>query len=134
MEPTLDREIIGQPQTKKPDAAQEPAGRWVPLLEFAHAKSVSLSTLRRYIKANKIQFKLDRGRYFIFDTDPVPAPKVGSLNGTTPTTPNGTGATVAAFEELKRLQLELQQARKEIAELKMLVAFYEDKYTHGPSA
>jgi len=39
---------------------------WLPLTEYAVRSGVSLSTIRRKIKTNSIQFRLDRGRYLIF--------------------------------------------------------------------
>jgi len=49
--------------------------QWVPLLQFAARKGISMSTLRRRIKSNKIKYQLRNGRYFILDdvdamTDP----------------------------------------------------------------
>jgi hypothetical protein len=81
---------------------------WIPLVEYAHKKDISLSTLRRHIKAGKIPYKVDQGRYLLFDDAPhssdMPAPSI---------------------------QMQLQQAREEIAELKTLIAFYEER-THHP--
>lgn len=78
---------------------------WIPLVEYAHKKDISLSTLRRHIKAGKIAYKVDQGRYLLFDDTP---------GDSTPS-----------------LQMQLQQAREEIAELKTLIAFYEER-THHP--
>jgi len=41
--------------------------QWVPLLQFAARKGISMSTLRRRIKSNKIKYQLRNGRYFILD-------------------------------------------------------------------
>lgn len=90
---------------------------WVPLVEYSVKSGVSLSTLRRQIKANKIQHKIDGGKYFIFDSDHL----------------RGSGATVAnretrdSSEAVSRLVSDLRQAQEEISELKMLVALYEEK-------
>jgi hypothetical protein len=85
------------------------AADWIPLVEYAHKKDISLSTLRRHIKAGKIPYKVDQGRYLLFDD----APRASS-------------DSVAPS-----LQMQLQQAREEIAELKTLIAFYEER-THHP--
>ncbi len=82
-------------------------GQWLPLMEYAVKNSVSLSTLRRYIKANKVQYKIEDGRYLIFD-----------------------GAFVENSDTsrvVSKLSSELQRAQEEIAELKTLIAFYEEK-------
>lgn len=44
---------------------------WLPLAEYSMKHKVSISTLRRRIKAEDIQCRLDDGKYFIFDTDPT---------------------------------------------------------------
>jgi hypothetical protein len=68
-------------------------------MEYATKNSVSLSTLRRYIKAGKVEYRLEEGRYLIWDTAEAPSPLVS----------------------------ELRDAQEEIAELKMLVAIYEEQ-------
>jgi hypothetical protein len=96
-----------------------PAGQWVPLLEYAVRKGVSLSTLRRYIKAEKIIFKNENGRYLIWDssdsTDCIDrAPRS------------------SADADVSGLQDSLKRAQEEIAELKMLIALYEEKLPGAP--
>lgn len=44
---------------------------WLPLAEYSMKHKVSISTLRRRIKAEDIQYRLDDGKYFIFDVDPA---------------------------------------------------------------
>jgi hypothetical protein len=82
-------------------------GIWLPLIDYALRNKVSLSTLRRQIKANKIPHKLENGKYLIWD----PNKKQNSEN------------FPLSAEALK---LELLKAREEIAELKTLIAFYEE--------
>jgi hypothetical protein len=81
-----------------------PAKDWIPLLDYALKKGVSLSTLRRHIKAGKIPFKVEDGRYLLFDD---------SRDDINPS--------------LARLEEDLQRAQEEIAELKTLIALYEEK-------
>lgn len=40
---------------------------WLPLAEYSMKHKVSISTLRRRIKAEDIKYRLDDGRYMIFD-------------------------------------------------------------------
>jgi len=40
---------------------------WLPLTDYSTKYRVSVSTLRRKIKAEDIQFKLDDGKYYIID-------------------------------------------------------------------
>jgi hypothetical protein len=42
---------------------------WVPMLNYSLKHKVSLSTLRRRIKAQLIDFKLEAGRYLIKDVE-----------------------------------------------------------------
>lgn len=52
-------------------------GEWLPLLNYSTKHGVSLSTLRRRIKAATIEFKLESGKYFILDDKPqAPSPAV----------------------------------------------------------
>lgn len=82
----------------------ESSGQWLSLMEYAMQNDVSLSTLRRHIKAQKVRYRSENGRYFIWQSS---APQIRT-------------------EGSSELQKQLQKAQKEIAELKTLVAFYED--------
>lgn len=42
---------------------------WLPLAEYAMAKGVSISTVRRKIKSNAVQYKMQNGRYMISVAD-----------------------------------------------------------------
>lgn len=42
---------------------------WLPLAEYSMKHKVSISTLRRKIKAEDIQYRLDDGKYFILELD-----------------------------------------------------------------
>lgn len=75
---------------------------WMPLLEYAVQTGMSVSTVRRYIKANKIAYKLENGKYFIH---------------------NPGGKAKGPILD----QTELVQAQNQINELKMLIAIYEEK-------
>lgn len=43
---------------------------WLPITDYSAKHKVSISTLRRRIKANEINFRFDDGKYFIMD-EPV---------------------------------------------------------------
>ena len=89
-------------------------GEWLPLMEFATRNSVSLSTLRRQIKSGKIEYRSEGGKYLIWNTTP-PVVSAASLGQ------SGDGGQIA------ELQIQLKKAREEIAELKTLLAFYEEQ-------
>ena len=86
------------------DPQSKSEGTWLPLVEYATKKNISLSTLRRYIKADKVVYKVEQKRYLLWDESPA------SHQG-----------------EVYRLQRELKKAHEEIAELKTLIAFYEEQ-------
>ena len=44
---------------------------WLPLAEYSLKNKVSISTLRRKIKASDIQYRLDDGKYLILDSEAV---------------------------------------------------------------
>jgi len=92
---------------------------WIPLVEFSVQKGISLSTLRRYIKANRIPWKLVEGRYLVMDDGTFVAPRNHD-----PKSQNA--GDIEA--RLKNVEQELTAANEEIAELKTLVAFYEEKW------
>lgn len=43
---------------------------WLPLVDYSNKYRISISTLRRRIKLESIQFKLDGGKYYIVDESP----------------------------------------------------------------
>lgn len=90
------------------------SGAWVPLMEYALKNAVSLSTLRRYIKANKVVYKVVEGRYLLWD-ERASQPQVE---------PEKEPPELQDF--VSQLQKDLRKAKEEIAELKTLIAFYED--------
>ncbi|QDK39543.1 hypothetical protein DOE51_19035 [Bdellovibrio sp. NC01] len=48
----------------------ETYGSWLPLTDYSTKHKISVSTLRRRIKANDIKFRFEDGKYFIMD-EPV---------------------------------------------------------------
>jgi len=92
---------------------------WIPLVEFSVRTGISLSTLRRYIKSNKIPWKLVEGRYLVQDDGSLKALRKKSIPLATPKDTES---------RLKHLEKELIAAHEEIGELKSLVALYEEKW------
>jgi hypothetical protein len=52
------------------------ANHWLPLTEYALRSGMSISTLRRKIKSNSIEYKMEEGRYLIRSDDLEDAPSV----------------------------------------------------------
>ncbi|MBS1959152.1 MAG: hypothetical protein JST80_06770 [Bdellovibrionales bacterium] len=104
------------------------SGDWIPLVEFSVQKGISLSTLRRYIKANKIPWKLVDGRYLVMDDGTFSAPRNHDPKGVALIVSHDHLATNVE-ERIQNLESALSAANEEIAELKTLVAFYEEKWS-----
>ena len=105
-------------------------GDWIPLMDYAMKKGVSLSTLRRHIKANKIKYRVENGRYLLWDSEPgVSVPTDLPARVVMPSAqPARTDLQSSMLQsKFQRLERDLQKAQEEIAELKMLVAIYEEK-------
>jgi hypothetical protein len=130
---------------------------WLPLTEYALRSGMSISTLRRKIKANSIQFKMEDGRYLIHcDELPEDAPiHQGFVSSDrTRTIPVALAQETAFLEEneLEKISQELRQYKTEdsmrwralearvtglakkldlfveqMAEVKMLVKIFEEK-------
>lgn len=45
---------------------QTTEGVWLPITDYSSYKKVSISTIRRHIKANILKFKEQDGKYFIY--------------------------------------------------------------------
>jgi hypothetical protein len=105
-------------------------GNWIPLVEFSVKKGISLSTLRRYIKSNKIPWKLLEGRYLVLDDGSFTAPRNHEFRFP-PIEPKETtqaNTQINTDDRIRLIEQELNAAHEEIAELKTLVAFYEEKW------
>lgn len=88
-------------------------GKWLSVLEFAAYKKKSISTVRRYIKANRVKFKEDNGKYYIFVKDYID-PSMSSE-----------GKFLELKLENERLKKEVIELKSEIHEAKMLIELYE---------
>lgn len=87
-------------------------GSWLSILDYAKLKNISISTIRRHIRANKVTHKQIEGKYFIFV--------------------DKNDQNLASHSEDLRLKLEielmkmkLQKLEEENNDLKMLVELYE---------
>ena len=83
-------------------------GIWLSILDYASAKKISISTIRRSIKAGHVKFKEENGKYFIWMKDLSAQKEELAKNLET--------------EFLKRRNRELEE---EINDLKMLLQVYE---------
>lgn len=99
-------------------------------MDYAMKKGISLSTLRRHIKSNKISHRIENGRYLLLDDDAdarIVTPAQPARVAHAPhAAPGATSSIGASSSEMIRLKHDLQKAREEIAELKTLIALYEE--------
>jgi hypothetical protein len=114
-------------------------GEWLTLVDYSHRTGVSLSTLRRYIKAEKIPFRLEQGKYLVQApaSSPVQPQKQtqtqprASISASS-VVPSGLTHTDSHLRmRVQELESALRRAHEEIAELKMLVALYEQTSPAG---
>ncbi len=108
---------------------------WLPLNDYANRHRLSVSTVRRRIKSDKVKFRLDDGRYFILDDVSDPSAPVTSQQTTTKAHTGAAAAPASAatevatlpmkllLEELKRAYLDsLQSKEDQILSLKQQVS------------
>lgn len=82
-------------------------GTWVPLIQYAVQKGISISTLRRRIRANEIKYQLRNGRYFIYD--------------------DGQEVQPQSFQAQEHSQKVISDLQEQVADLKTLVQVLEAK-------
>jgi hypothetical protein len=88
-------------------------GVWLTITDYSAYKKVSISTIRRHLKSNILQSRIEDGKYFIY-------------------VPNSEKVKIKEEEEILRLKLEIEllrrqwrEASEELSELRMLVDLYE---------
>ena len=88
-------------------------GKWLSVLEFASYKQKSISTVRRYIKANRVKFKEENGKYYIW---------VKNFVTSSETSKQEVLELKLECERLKKLNQELKM---ELSDAYMLIKIYE---------
>ena len=88
-------------------------GMWLSILDYAKLKSVSISTIRRHIKANKVRYKSESGKYLIFvdHKDRSYSDQAEELKHKL---------------EVELLKIKIRELEEENNDLKMLVHLYEN--------
>ncbi len=87
-------------------------------MDYSIESGLSLSTLRRHIKSGKVEYRIEQGRYMLRKLSSKPV---------TATLPIQLPLHPSSSVQVNALMEQLQHAHQEIAELKMLVAIYEDQ-------
>lgn len=91
-------------------------GKWLSIMEYSASKNKSISTIRRYIKSERLRFKSENGKYFIWVSDK-------SLNKDYV---QNNELMKLKFEN-EHLQMRIKELKEENDDLKMLVTIYESK-------
>ena len=95
-------------------------GKWLTVLEYAAYRNKSISTVRRYIKGDRVKFRDDNGKYYIWA--PNYYKKENELEK----------QDLANKLEVDELKKEVRELKEENQELKMLVEIYEKKLNKLP--
>ena len=110
---------------------------WIQLNDYANKHNISVSTLRRRIKTNKIQFKLEEGKYFILENGPSRVSSEQALTSDVARTAvfstESISTTRLLLDELKRAYLDSLQSKEDqilylkqqVSDLKTLVLLLE---------
>lgn len=86
-------------------------GKWLSIVEYSLYRNISVSSVRRYIKSDKVQCRLIKGKYYVWATNYYK--KLADQN-----TQDQNGDLALLLEQNNQLKEENQ-------ELKMLVQLYE---------
>ncbi len=97
--------------------------QWIPILDYAVLRGVSTSTLRRYIKAKKIKYKVENGRYLLL----AEAQAAATRSTWDSVSIAGNTLDMSVYARVRELEEQLSQAHEQITEMKMLIAIYEEK-------
>lgn len=89
-------------------------GKWLSVLEYASFKKKSISTVRRYIKANRVKYKEENGKYLIWTKNYQSALSDDEKN------------QLELKLEVERLKKENMFLREQVSELNMLISIYEN--------
>lgn len=109
---------------------------WLSLTEYSVKYDVSISTLRRYIKEDRLSFQLVEGKYIVEDKS-----LSKKKRGRRPAPEDGLGRGVSqkvrllasklsnprASQELQKIKKENEKQKEELLELKMYIRILEEK-------
>lgn len=95
-------------------------GKWLSILEYAAYRNKSISTVRRYIKNNRVKFRDDNGKYYIW------APNFYKKEAT------DERESLTIKMEVEELKSKLRKLNEENQELRMLVDLYERQLNKLP--
>jgi hypothetical protein len=101
------REAVLRRAFRRKGGSMEPSMHWLPLTEYALRSGMSISTLRRKIKSNSIEFKMEEGRYLIRSDELADAASVAGFASSdlSPRVPSARPASPMAAQPIPRSEL-----------------------------
>lgn len=87
--------------------------KWLSVQEYAAYKKKSISTVRRYIRADRVKYRDEGGKYFIWTKNYISQKSESERKQL---------SFKLEFERLKKENIDLKE---ELAEVKMLIQLYE---------
>lgn len=97
-------------------------GLWLSINEYSEYRDISISTIRRYIKAKRVQYKLENRRYFIY----VSREQYERRNSIQKI-PTLQDRELILEQKVTALEQKIKNIMVDNSELKMLVDLYEGK-------
>lgn len=91
---------------------------WLSIIEYSNYRKISISTIRRYIRDNRVQHKQIKGKYFIAENKERYLSRMSEKSQDT--------------VDVKKLKNLVKELREENDELKMLVSLYENQKQAPP--
>jgi uncharacterized protein YlxW (UPF0749 family) len=85
--------------------------KWLPIVQYAEFKNISITSVRRYIKASRVKYKKINGKYFVL-----------ARNFQFKETTNN--------KKINDLEDKIKRLQEENQELKMLISVYEKRLEH----
>ncbi|ATH09432.1 hypothetical protein BIY24_16230 [Halobacteriovorax marinus] len=92
-------------------------GLWLSISEYSQVRDISVSTVRRYIKSNRVKHRKENGKFLIF---------MSQENYSKNQEKNEDGELLKAKLRVQELEMKLKTLQLENDELKMLVDLYEN--------
>lgn len=102
---------------------------WLPLAEYSMKHHVSISTLRRRIKADDINYRFDDGKYFIFDEAPRAAKTVETEAHRPSLKSEASEKTAEATSEIAALQASTERGESVLTAANKLLVDLKKAYT-----
>jgi hypothetical protein len=96
--------------------------KWLSIVEYSISKNKSISTIRRYIKDNRVEYKTLGGKYYIKVKNLINSPEKKQINIENTNVRN---KLFKLEDQVKKLNEQNKSLKEEILENRMLINAYE---------